>query len=482
MKLRALLEDLPILARSADAELEITGVSYDSRRTKPGDLFVAVSGYATDGHKFIPMALQRGAAAVLCEHSMPETAPWIQVRSARAALARLGINWYGAPARSMQMIGVTGTNGKTSITCLVKEILEKSCGAKVGLIGTIRNMIGEEALETERTTPESFELQGLLARMRDAGCTHVVMEVSSHALELHRVDGIRYQVGAFTNLTEDHLDFHGTMENYRRAKAKLFTMCERGVFNLDDPAAEHMIADASCSVYTVGTGEAMLSARDVELGSDHIAMQVCEGAETARVRVGIPGRFTVSNALVAIGIVRQLGVSLENAARALAAAKGVKGRVEVVPTPGKPYTVLIDYAHTPDGLENLLRSVKDYCKGRVILVFGCGGDRDKTKRPIMGEIAVKYADFVIVTSDNPRTEDPMAIIRDILSGISGTKTPYAVEEDRRRAIRVALRCARKYDMILLAGKGHETYQILGTTKVHLDEREEVASALCEMEK
>lgn len=482
MKLRALLEDLPILAQNADMELEITGVSYDSRRTKPGDLFVAVSGYATDGHKFIPMALQRGAAAVLCEHSMPEDAPWIRVRSARAALARLGINWYGAPAKSMQMIGVTGTNGKTSITCLVKEILEKSCGAKVGLIGTIRNMIGEEALETERTTPESFELQGLLAQMRDAGCTHVVMEVSSHALELHRVDGIRYQVGAFTNLTEDHLDFHGTMENYRRAKAKLFTMCEHGVFNLDDPTAEKMIADASCTVYTVGTGNADLTAREIELGSDHIAMQVCEGAETARVRVGIPGRFTVSNALVAIGIVRQLGVSLADAAQALAAAKGVKGRVEVVPTPGKPYTVLIDYAHTPDGLENLLRSVKDYCRGRVILVFGCGGDRDKTKRPIMGEIAVKYADFVIVTSDNPRTEDPMAIIRDILSGISGTKTPYAVEEDRRRAIRVALRCARKYDMILLAGKGHETYQILGTTKVHLDEREEVASALCEMEK
>ena len=482
MKLRTLLEDLPILAQNADMELEITGVSYDSRRTKPGDLFVAVSGYATDGHKFIPMALQRGAAAVLCEHSMPEDAPWIRVRSARAALAQLGVNWYGAPTKSMQMIGVTGTNGKTSITCLVKEILEKSCGAKVGLIGTIRNMIGEEALETERTTPESFELQGLLAQMRDAGCTHVVMEVSSHALELHRVDGIRYQVGAFTNLTEDHLDFHGTMENYRRAKAKLFTMCEHGVFNLDDPTAEKMIADASCTVYTVGTGNADLTAREIELGSDHIAMQVCEGAETARVRVGIPGRFTVSNALVAIGIVRQLGVSLADAAQALAAAKGVKGRVEVVPTPGKPYTVLIDYAHTPDGLENLLRSVKDYCRGRVILVFGCGGDRDKTKRPIMGEIAVKYADFVIVTSDNPRTEDPMAIIRDILSGISGTKTPYAVEEDRRRAIRVALRCARKYDMILLAGKGHETYQILGTTKVHLDEREEVASALCEMEK
>lgn len=482
MKLRTLLEGIPVIAQNADPELEITGVSYDSRLTKPGDLFVAVSGYATDGHKFIPMALQRGAAAVLCEHSMPETAPWIQVASARAALAQLGVNWYDAPAKSMQMVGVTGTNGKTSITCLVKEILEKTCGAKVGLIGTIRNMIGNEALETERTTPESFELQGLLARMRDAGCTHVVMEVSSHALELHRVDGIRYQVGAFTNLTEDHLDFHGTMENYRRAKAKLFTMCEHGVFNFDDPCAEKMIADAACSVYTVGTENAMLTAREIELGSDHVAMRVCEGAQDARVRVGIPGRFTVSNALVALGIVRQLGVSLEDAAQALAMASGVKGRVEVVPTPGKPYTVLIDYAHTPDGLENLLRSVRDYCKGRIILVFGCGGDRDRAKRPIMGEIAVRYADFVIVTSDNPRTENPMSIICDILSGITGTKTPYAVEEDRRRAIRVALRCARKYDMILLAGKGHETYQILGTTKVHLDEREEVAAALCEMEK
>ena len=226
----------------------------------------------------------------------------------------------------------------------------------------------------------------------------------------------------------------------------------------------------------------MLCGEEIELASDHISMLVREGEETAQVRVGIPGRFTVSNALVALGIVRQLGIPLRKAAEALGTAKGVRGRVEVVPTPGKPYTVLIDYAHTPDGLENLLRSVKDFCRGRIILVFGCGGDRDKAKRPIMGGIAVKYADFVIITSDNPRTEKPMAIIQDILSGINGTKTPYAVEEDRRRAIRVALRCARKHDMILLAGKGHETYQILGTRKVHLDEREEVAAALCEMEK
>ena len=482
MKLQTLLRGIAVTASDAAMDTEITGVSYDSRTTKPGDLFVAVSGYATDGHKYIPMAVERGAAAVLCEHSVPEGTPWVQTPSARAALAQLGCNWYGHPADVMQMIGVTGTNGKTSITCLVKEILETACGAKVGLIGTIQNMIGGEVLETERTTPESFELQGLLARMRDAGCTHVVMEVSSHALALHRVDGIQYQVGAFTNLTEDHLDFHKTMEEYRKAKAKLFTMCEKGVFNADDPATPQMIADATCGVYTVGTRDASLLAENIELGSDHVAMTVRESDTTADVRVGIPGRFTVSNALVALGIVRQLGVSLADAAKALGCAQGVKGRVEVVPTPGKPFTVLIDYAHTPDGLENVLRSVKDYCKGRVILVFGCGGDRDRTKRPIMGEIAVKYADFVIVTSDNPRTENPMSIICDILSGITGTKTPYAVEEDRRRAIKVALRCARKHDMIILAGKGHETYQILGTKKVHLDEREEVAAALCELEK
>ncbi len=482
MKLQALLEGIPVSVLHAPAELEISGVSYDSRTTRPGDLFVAIPGYAADGHRFIPMALERGAAAVLCEHSMPEAAPWVQVPSARTALAQLGANWYGHPADAMQMIGVTGTNGKTSVTCLAKEMLEACCGAKVGLIGTIRNMIGSEELETERTTPESFALQGLLARMRDAGCTHVVMEVSSHALALHRVEGIRFQVGAFTNLTEDHLDFHKTMEEYRKAKAKLFRACEQGVFNADDPAAEQMIAEATCGVHTVGTKNAMLCGEEIELASDHISMLVREGEETAQVRVGIPGRFTVSNALVALGIVRQLGIPLRKAAEALGTAKGVRGRVEVVPTPGKPYTVLIDYAHTPDGLENLLRSVKDFCRGRIILVFGCGGDRDKAKRPIMGGIAVKYADFVIVTSDNPRTEKPMAIIQDILSGINGTKTPYAVEEDRRRAIRVALRCARKHDMILLAGKGHETYQILGTRKVHLDEREEVVAALCEMEK
>ncbi len=482
MKLQELLQGIAVLETNAPQDMEITGVSYASKSVRSGKAFVAVPGYATDGHRYIPDAISHGAALVLCEREMPQAVPWVRVASSREALARLGVNWYHDPSRSMQVIGVTGTNGKTSVTYLLKALLEKALGAKVGLIGTICNMIGTQVLETERTTPESFALQGLLAQMRDAGCTHVVMEVSSHALALHRVDGIRFSVGAFTNLTEDHLDFHKTMEEYRKAKAMLFSRCEKGVFDIDDANACRIMEEAACECCTVGTKPAAeLTAKDISLGADHIAMTVCEGAQSAKLRLGIPGRFTVSNALVALGIARQLGIALPLAVSALETAKGVKGRIEVVPTEGRDFTVLIDYAHTPDGLKNVLRSVRDFCKGRLLLVFGCGGDRDRAKRPIMGGIAAKYADFVIVTSDNPRTEEPMAIIDNILVGMEGTKTPYLVEENRRQAIRIALRSAQKDDIVLLAGKGHETYQILGTEKTHLDEREEVAAALCEME-
>ena len=478
MKLNDLLAGIEILETNAPMELDVAGVRYASNQVQPGELFVAVPGYATDGHKYIPDAVRRGAAVILCEREMPAGTPWVRVASSRQALAKLGANWFGHPANTMQVIGVTGTNGKTSVTYLLKALLEGAIGAKVGLIGTICNLIGDEELPTERTTPESLEVQGILAKMRDAGCTHVVMEVSSHALYLHRVDEIPFRVGAFTNLTEDHLDFHKTMENYRRAKAMLFTRCEKGVFDLDDPAAEAMMRDATCQCYTVGTtAAAQLVGEKIDLAADHVALTLREGAAAARLRLGIPGRFTVSNALVAVGIARQLGIGLDAAAKALAGAKGVKGRIEVVPTPGKDYTVLIDYAHTPDGLENVLRSVRDFCKGRLIVLFGCGGDRDRAKRPIMGRIAEQLADVVIVTSDNPRTEEPMAIIRDILAGMK--QKPALVEENRRAAIRQALRYAQKGDIVVLAGKGHETYQILGTEKTHLDEREEVASALWE---
>ena len=476
MKIQDLFQGIEILDSNIPEGTEVSAVKYSSRQVEPGDLFVAIVGYETDGHKYIPDAISRGAGVILCEKEMPEGTPWIRVASTRLALAQLGANWYGHPAKSMKMVGITGTNGKTSVTYLLKSMLETQ-GAKVGLIGTICNLIGDEELPTERTTPESFELQGILAQMRDKGCTHVVMEVSSHALYLDRTATIPFTVGAFTNLTEDHLDFHKTMENYRKAKSLLFSQCEDGVFNLADPATPKMLEEAKCRCATFGEG-GDIWAENVILESDHVEMDVREGDLSGKLRIGIPGRFTVSNGLMAFAIGRKLGMDFQTALDALSQAKGVKGRVEVVPTPGKDYTVLIDYAHTPDGLENVLRSVKDFAKGRVILVFGCGGDRDNKKRPMMGEIAVKYADLTIVTSDNPRTEEPMAIIEQILGGIKTAPETYIVEENRRKAIALALRLGQKDDMIILAGKGHETYQIIGKEKTHLDEREEVAAALC----
>lgn len=480
MKLQKLLQGLKVVQSSALKDMEIKAVRFSSREVEPGDLFVAVTGFATDGHKYIADAVTRGAAVIVCERQMPENTPWVQVENSRLALAQLGVNYYDHPAEKMTMIGVTGTNGKTSVTYLLKQLLEKALGAKVGLIGTICNMIGEEEFHTERTTPESLELQALLAKMQEAGCTHVIMEVSSHALALHRVAGIHYRVGAFTNLTEDHLDFHKDMEDYRQAKAKLFSMCDKGVFNLDDPVTIRMMEDARCGIHTIGTGEnAQVQGRNIYLGSDHIEMDVTEGDTQVQLRLGIPGRFTVSNALLTLGMARQLGIDLEDAVRALSKAEGIKGRIEVVPTPGKDYTVLIDYAHTPDGLENILRSVRDFCKGRLIALFGCGGDRDRKKRPVMGEIAARCADLILVTSDNPRTEEPDAIIEEIMAGVQGSDTHCVVEPDRRKAIRMALQLGQKDDIIVLAGKGHETYQIVGKEKLHLDEREEVALALWE---
>ncbi len=481
MKLRELLNGIEVLELRADPELEITDVAYDSRKVREGGMFVAISGFASDGNRFIPMAMTKGAAVVVTAKKPTIEVPYVLVASDRLALALIGTNYYGHPAESLTLIGITGTNGKTSVTLLLKQVLEHTLGAKVGLIGTMGNLIGDEHIPSERTTPESFELQGLFARMRDAGCTHVVMEVSSHALTLDRVGGVHFHVAAFTNLTEDHLDFHKTMDAYCDAKAMLFERCDRAVINIDDSYAYRMLEKARCPVVTCSVrGAGNLNAQDLQLHAEGIRFTAAPVIEKAvEVTLPIPGKFTVYNALTVLGVARSLGIALDDAANALACAKGVKGRIEVVPTPDKDYSVLIDYAHTPDGLENVLSSVKDFCKGRVISVFGCGGDRDPIKRPIMGAIGVSLADFAIVTSDNPRTEDPLAIIDDIVKGIKPDMGPYVVVPERRTAIRYAMDIAKKDDIIVLAGKGHETYQEINGVKYHLDEREEVAAHLAE---
>lgn len=480
MILSELLNGIEVLSSNADMTVEITGVSYDSRKTEAGHLFVAVTGYAADGHDYIPKAAANGAAVVLCERLPVQNIPYVQVRSSREALAMLGANWYGKPAEKLTVIGVTGTNGKTSVTYLLKNVLERTVHAKVGLIGTIQNMIADTCIETERTTPESFELQALFAEMVQQGCTHVLMEVSSHALYLHRADCIPFKVGIFTNLTRDHLDFHKTMENYRQAKAILFHRCEIGIFNIDDEAVVQTMREATCKTFTVSAKTtADLSAANIRLPNDCVIFDAVTKEQTVPAGVDIPGGFTVYNALSVLAAAVSLGIPLNDAVEALKTTKRVKGRVEIVPTPGTDYTVLIDYAHTPDALENVLSSVRGFCKGRVIAVFGCGGDRDATKRDKMGEIGVDLSDLAIITSDNPRTEDPMKIIDDILVGAKTCGKPYEVVENRRAAIRHAMDIARKDDFIVLCGKGHETYQILGTVKTHLDEREEVAQYLAE---
>ena len=482
MKLNELLKDLQVLKTNIDLNMEIGGVTYDSRKVQPGDLFVAITGYATDGNLYIPMALGKGAAAVVTAKEQSEDVPYVQVKSDREALARIGANLYGHPAEAMKMVAVTGTNGKTSSTLLLKHVLEVTRGAKVGLMGTMENMIGNVRIPAERTTPESLDLQCLLAQMRDAGCTHVVMEASSHAIYLQRVGSVIYDVAAFTNLTEDHLDFHETMENYCDAKAMLFKQSRCGVLNGDDPWAHRMAEGADCPLLTTSVkGTADLWAENIQLMSDGVTFDAVTADSRAAVQVGIPGKFTVYNVLTVLGCALQLGISLTEAAQALRTAQGVKGRVEVVPTPGKDYTVLIDYAHTPDGLENVLQAVKGYCKGRVIAVFGCGGDRDPIKRPIMGKIGTDLADIAIITSDNPRTEVPGAIIEDIVKGVSPEKNNYKVIENRPAAIRYAMDIAEKCDIIILAGKGHETYQEIQGVKHHLDEREIVQAYLTETE-
>ncbi len=482
MKLKQLISSLDILCSTASDEMEITSVCCDSRTAEPGCLFIAFSGYAFDGNAFISMAVDKGAVAVVCEREPDVDVPYVLVPDGRIAMAAICAVWFGHPSRELSVIGVTGTNGKTTITYLLKSILEQT-GAKVGLIGTIQNLIGDEVVKSVHTTPESFQLQGLLRRMVNEGCRYVVMEVSSSSLVMHRADMTEFSVGIFTNLTRDHLNFHGTMEAYGDAKALLFERCPVCVLNRDDSAWEKMKTHAKGRVltYSLEDRQADLFAGDIRLGKNGVGAEAVFHDEACSLELAIPGRFSVYNALAAILCAVELGFDFRQTVRALRNARGVRGRMELVPTPGWDFTVFIDFAHTPDALENLLHAVRGFAKERVILVFGCGGEYDAGKRPMMGEIAGRLADLSVVTSDNPRTEDPMSIIRSIVGGMEHSPNPYIVIENRREAIAWAMDNAEKDDVIVLAGKGHETCQILGSSKIYLDEREVVAEHLKHME-
>ena len=477
MRLRELLEGMEVISQTISPDTEITHVCVDSRATQKGSLFVAVPGNRCDGGHYARQAVDRGAVCVVCQSELPPDLPRVKVRDARLALSRLACRWYGHPSRQLTMLGVTGTNGKTTVTYLLRHILQRT-GMKTGLIGTVQNIVGEQTLPAQRTTPDALQIQQLLSAMTKNGCSHAVMEVSSHALDQHRAEGIDFAVGIFTNLTEDHLDYHGTMGCYCDAKAKLFQMSRMGVCNADDPWTERLLAGASCpSVYYGIHNPAEVWAEDIFLHSRSVDFTVCTARTRTPVHLGVPGRFSVYNALGAIAACGVLGIPPEECAAALATFPGVAGRMEVVPTPGKPYTLLIDYAHTPDALENVLKTVRGFAQNRVIAVFGCGGDREREKRPLMGHIAGKLADLTIITSDNPRTEEPMAIIRDILPGIAGAEDKYIVEPDRRGAIALAMGRAAAGDVIVLCGKGHETYQEIGDKTIPMDEREIVRSLL-----
>lgn len=480
MRLTDLIKDLNILKINGNSDIGINKIEYDSRKVTQNDVFVAVRGYKTDGHKYIEQAVKNGAAAVIAEeHTENIKVCEIIVDNTRRALSAAAAAYYGEPAKKMKLIGITGTNGKTTTTYLVKSILEFA-GHKVGLIGTNQNMIGANVIPTEHTTPESLELQKLFADMVSSGVEYCVMEVSSHSLCLDRVYNNPFYIGAFTNLTQDHLDFHKTMDEYAKAKSILFTMCERAVVNADDSYVKAVLGGAGCKVVKYGIDKKSdICAKNIKYNQRGVLFEVETPFGNENIRLDIPGRFSVYNALCAIGICQATGIGISDIAKALVLAKGVKGRAEVVNIP-TDYTVMIDYAHTPDGLENIIKTVKGFAKGRVITVFGCGGDRDAAKRPKMGKIAGELSDFCVVTSDNPRTENPQLIIDDILKGMTEFKGKYTAICDRTEAIEYAMRFAKANDVIILAGKGHETYQILKDKTIHYDEREIVRDILAKI--
>lgn len=481
MRLSGLLKKINYQLIKGDLGLEVNSIQYDSRKVKEGDLFVCIEGFNSDGHKYADKAVENGAIAVICTKELSEDlmATIIKVDDSRKALAIISAEFYENPAETLKVIGITGTNGKTTSSYMIKSILE-SAGYKTGLIGTIANYIGNEKLKTERTTPESLELHELFNKMVNQNVNYAIMEVSSHSLSLDRVYGIEFSQSIFTNLTQDHLDFHKTFENYFQAKLILFKNSKNSIINKDDIYGKRIINELNKkNILSFSTeASADLMAKNIINHSRGAEFDLIYKGESVHIKLSIPGKYNVYNALGSAGVCINEGISLDKIKDGLENVV-VPGRCEIV---SKGYDVdfdiIIDYAHTPDGLENILNTAREFTKEKLICVFGCGGDRDKTKRPLMGEIASRLSDFSIVTSDNPRTEEPTKIIEDILAGIHNDN--YSVIENRKEAIKEAIKIAKTGDVIVIAGKGHEDYQILKDEVIHFDEREVVAEIMKEL--
>ncbi len=486
MHLGDLIQQLTVKTVQGSIDREITGIRYDSRRVVPGDLFVAVKGLVSDGHAFIEQAVEKGAVAVVGEQpGISHRATGIVVPNSRAALAQLAATYYGFPSRKLRMLGVTGTNGKSTTTFLIRHLLERA-NQSTGLIGTVQYEVGERRLPATRTTPESLDLQELLSQCVEAGCRNVVMEVASQALSMGRVEEIEFDVGVFTNLTQDHLDFHGSMKNYFDAKATLFDRMRqnrakeaKAVINIDDPYGQQLIAryGRELAIVTYGMGaRAEFRASDFNVEMNGTSYRLDTKERSYLVRLPLIGRFNIYNSLAALAAAHAVGLDIRSAVLALAKAPQVPGRLEAVPAKRK-FQVFVDYAHTDDALLNVVKTCRDLNPARVILVFGCGGDRDKAKRPLMGAVADQYADYSIITSDNPRKEEPEAIIREIESGFK--RKNYEKIVDRKEAIWRAISMAQARDIVLIAGKGHEKYQEFSDHTVPFDDVELASRALGE---
>ena len=477
MRLHELLRGIEYTGTSPP-DCDITLVTEDSRKVIPGCVFVCVEGNHFDGHGFARQALEQGAACVVAERDTGAT-PQILVSRARKTYGLLCGNFHGSPAEKLTLVGVTGTNGKTSIACLLKEIFD-AAGYKTGLISTVKILIDQEELPTDSdipTTPDTCKLHTLFAKMVAAGCTHCFMEASSMALVQSRCAGLRFAAGIFTNLTQDHLDYHKTFEAYFEAKKLLFYQSDIAVVNVDDEYGPGMLEGipARPVTYSLHDNQASYTAKNVQLLADGVSYELVSHGQIGRIRFCTPGEFSVYNSMAAACAALELGLSLEQVQHGIAQCEGVKGRMEVLQAEA-PYTIIIDYAHSPDGLEKVLQTLRQISSSRIICVFGCGGERDVDKRPVMGRIASELADVVIVSSDNPRDEDPEAIIADVLKGVR-SRAQVIAEPDRARAVVLALKKAKEGDIVLLAGKGHEDYQVLAGGKIHLDEREIVFSIL-----